>query len=224
MKRKPSSPNHIQTVSKEPVSGIQMARVADEKARVKLRPWVCCDCWVSRMGSSFSTGRLDKSAAGQPAPQSRNTSSARSVWKYKNSHNIVCLLNENYEQIAIACVGMADVDIQIILEISEEVWYLNVYLLVTQRIRMGSSGADSRLHTSATTATSWPGSLITNSQPSTQQELTKWRLKYKVNIYIMFCIRIIIEPYHFVMLLEAEDTGLQFCLILSWPLLSREKA
>ena len=38
----------------------------------------------------------------------------------------------------------------------------------------------------------------------------------------MFCIRIIIEPYHFVMLLEAEDTGLQFCLILSWPLLSRE--
>ena len=44
MKRKPSSPNHIQTVSKEPVSGIQMARVADEKARVKLRPWVCCDC------------------------------------------------------------------------------------------------------------------------------------------------------------------------------------
>ena len=130
MKRKPSSPNHIQTVSKEPVSGIQMARVADEKARVKLRPWVCCDCWVSRMGSSFSTGRLDKSAAGQPTPQSRITSSARSVWKYKNSHNIVCLLNENYEQIAIACVGSADVDIQIILEISEEVWYLNVYLLV----------------------------------------------------------------------------------------------
>ena len=37
----------------------------------------------------------------------------------------------------------------------------------------------------------------------------------------MFCIRIIIEPYHFVMLLEAEDTGLQFCLILSWPLLSQ---
>ena len=63
MKRKPSSPNHIQTVSKEPVSGIQMARVADEKARVKLRPWVCCDCWVSRMGSSFSTGSLDSSAA-----------------------------------------------------------------------------------------------------------------------------------------------------------------
>lgn len=37
----------------------------------------------------------------------------------------------------------------------------------------------------------------------------------------MFCIRIIIEPYHFVMLLEAEDTGLQICLILSWPLLSQ---
>ena len=76
-------------------------------------------------------------------------------------------------------------------------------------MRMGSSGANSRpgLHTAATTATSWPGSLITNSQPSTQQELTECRLKYKVNIYIMFCIRIIIEPYHFVMLLEAEDTG-----------------
>ena len=89
---------------------------------------------------------------------------------------------------------------------------------------MGSSGANSRpgLHTAATTATSWPGSLITNSQPSTQQELTECRLKYKVNIYIMFCIRIIIEPYHFVMLLEADDTGLQFCLILSWPLLSQD--
>ena len=60
MKRKPSSPNHIQTVSKEPVSGIQMARVADEKARAELRPWVCC---MSRMGSSLSTGSLDSSAA-----------------------------------------------------------------------------------------------------------------------------------------------------------------
>ena len=38
----------------------------------------------------------------------------------------------------------------------------------------------------------------------------------------MFCIRIIIEPYHFVMLLEAEDTGLQFSLILLWPLLSQD--
>ena len=82
--------------------------------------------------------------------------------------------------------------------------------LVTQRMRMGSSAADSRLHTAATTAASWPGSLITNSQLSTQQEFTEWRLKYKVNIYIMFCIRIIIEPYHFVLLLQAEDTGLQF--------------
>ena len=111
MKRKPSSPNHIQTVSKELVSGIQMARVADEKARVKLRPWVCFDCWVSRMGSSFYTGRLDKSAAGQPAPQSRITSSPRSVGKSIKSHNtFIFLLNENDEQIAIACVGKADVD------------------------------------------------------------------------------------------------------------------
>ena len=38
----------------------------------------------------------------------------------------------------------------------------------------------------------------------------------------MFCIIIIFEPYHIVMLLEAEDTGLQFCLILSWPLHSRD--
>ena len=38
------------------------ARVADEKARAELRPWVC---GVSRMGSSFSTGRFDNSAAGQ---------------------------------------------------------------------------------------------------------------------------------------------------------------
>ena len=60
MKRRSLNPNHIQAVSKEPVSGIQMARVADEKARVKLRPWVCC---MSRMGSSFSTDSLDSSAA-----------------------------------------------------------------------------------------------------------------------------------------------------------------
>ena len=46
-KRKPLSPKHIQTVSKEPVSGIQLAaimlpraRVTDEKARAELRPWV----------------------------------------------------------------------------------------------------------------------------------------------------------------------------------------
>ena len=197
----------------------------------------CCQgrgWWMRRRGRSCSRGsaacRPGWAPASPPAdstaarpPQSRITSSARSVGKSKDSHN-TDWLNENDEQIAIACLGMADVDIPIILGISKEVWYLNIYLLVTQRMRMGSSAADSRLHTSATTATSWPGSLITNSQPSTQQELTKWRLKYKVNIYIMFCIRIIIEPYHFVMLLEAEDTGLQFCLILSWPLLSREKA
>ena len=36
------------------------ARVADEKARAELRPWVCC---MSRMGSSLSTGSLDSSAA-----------------------------------------------------------------------------------------------------------------------------------------------------------------
>ena len=36
------------------------ARVVDEKARVELQPWVCC---VSMMGSSFSTGRLDSTAA-----------------------------------------------------------------------------------------------------------------------------------------------------------------
>ena len=49
-------------------------------------------------------------------------------------------------------------------------------------------------------------------------------MEYKVNIYI-FCLRIIIEPYQFVMLLEAEDTGLlqvEFCLFLSWPLLSQD--
>ena len=36
------------------------ARVVDEKARAELRPWVC---GLSRIGSSFSTGRLDTSAA-----------------------------------------------------------------------------------------------------------------------------------------------------------------
>ena len=49
-------------------------------------------------------------------------------------------------------------------------------------------------------------------------------MKYKVNICI-FCLRIIIKPYQFVMLLEAEDTGLlqvEFCLFLSWPLLSQD--
>ena len=36
------------------------ARLVDEKARAELQPWVCC---MSRMGSSFSTGRFDSSAA-----------------------------------------------------------------------------------------------------------------------------------------------------------------
>ena len=96
------------------------ARVADEKAsitaRLELRPWVCCVS--ARMGSSFSSGRLGSSAAGQPAPQSRVTSSVGSVGKSKNT---VCLLIENDEQMAIACVGMADVNIQITLGISGEV-------------------------------------------------------------------------------------------------------
>ena len=196
----------------------------------------CCrgrGWWMRRRGRSCGRGSAAcpgwapasppaVSTAARP-PQSRITSSARSVGKSENSHN-TDWLNENDEQIAIACVGDGGC------------WYPNNFGdfrgglifkrlpvgLVTQRMRMGSSAADSRLHTAATTAASWPGSLITNSQLSTQQEFTEWRLKYKVNIYIMFCIRIIIEPYHFVMLLEAEDTGLQFCLILSWPLLSRE--
>ena len=49
-------------------------------------------------------------------------------------------------------------------------------------------------------------------------------MKYKVNICI-FRLRIIIKPYQFVMLLEAEDTRLlqvEFCLFLSWPLLSQD--
>ena len=37
------------------------ARVVDEKARVELQLWVCCVS--ARMGSSFSTGSLDSSAA-----------------------------------------------------------------------------------------------------------------------------------------------------------------
>ena len=80
-----------------------------------------CPGWAPASPPAVST-------AARP-PQSRITSSARSVGKSKNSHN-TDWLNENDEQIAIACVGMADVDIPIILGISEEVWYLNVYLLV----------------------------------------------------------------------------------------------
>ena len=57
----------------------------------------------------------------QPAPQSRVTSSVGSVGKSKDSHNTVCLLIENDEQMAIACVGMAVVNIQITLGISGEV-------------------------------------------------------------------------------------------------------
>ena len=68
--------------------------------------------------ASCSSGRLGSSAAGQPAPQSRVTSSVGSVGKSKNT---VCLLIENDEQMAIACVGMADVNIQITLGISGEV-------------------------------------------------------------------------------------------------------
>ena len=76
---------------------------------------------VGQGGLHFSTGRLGSSAAGQPAPQSRVTSLVGSVGKSNNSHNTVCLLIENDEQMAIACVGMADVNIQITLGISGEV-------------------------------------------------------------------------------------------------------
>ena len=130
MKRRSLNPNHIQAVSKEPVSGIlkaaimlARARVSDEKAsitaRLELRPWVYCVS--AMMGSSFSSGTLGSSAAGQPAPQSRVTSSVGSVGNSKDSHDTVCLLIENDEQMAIACVGMADVNIQITLGISGEV-------------------------------------------------------------------------------------------------------
>ena len=106
---------------------LSRARVSHEKAsitaRAELRPWVCC--MLARMGSSFSSGRLGSSVARQPAPQSRVTSSVGSVGKSKNT---VCLLIENDEQMAIACVGMADVNIQITLGISGEVWYLIAYL------------------------------------------------------------------------------------------------
>ena len=73
------------------------ARVVDEKARVELRPWVCCV--LARMGSSFFSGRLDRRAAGQPALQSRITSSVGSVDKSINSHDTVCVLSENDEQL-----------------------------------------------------------------------------------------------------------------------------
>ena len=65
--------------NEEEASAIMLprARLVDEKARVELQPWVCCV--PARMGSSFSTGRLDKSAAGQPAPQSRNILSTISL-------------------------------------------------------------------------------------------------------------------------------------------------
>ena len=87
-----------------------------------------CPGWAPASPPAVST-------AARP-PQSRITSSARSVGKSKNSHN-TDRLNENDEQIAIACVGMADVDIPIILGISEEVKRLPVGL-ATQRMRMGS--------------------------------------------------------------------------------------
>ena len=57
------------------------------------------------------------------SPQSRVTSSVGSVGKSKNT---VCLLIENDEQIAIACVGMADVNNPIILGISGEVLYFSL--------------------------------------------------------------------------------------------------
>ena len=88
---------------------------------------------------------------------------------------------------------------------------------------MRSSGADSRLQTPhSCNNCDFLARLLDNQQSTINA--AECRLKYKVNTYIMFCIIIIFEPYHFVLLLEAEDTGLQFCLILSWPLLSREKA
>ena len=88
-----------------------MARVADEKERVELRPWVC---GVSRMGSSFSTGSPPRSPASRPRSDQSGNLKVVTI-------QFVNLLIENDEQMAIACVGMADVNIQITLGISGEV-------------------------------------------------------------------------------------------------------
>ena len=95
---------------------LSRARVADENAsitvRVELRPWPWVCCMLARMGSSFSSGSPPRSPASCPrSDQSGNL----------KSHNTDCLLIENDEQMAIACVGMADVNIQITLGISGEV-------------------------------------------------------------------------------------------------------
>ena len=139
MKRRSLNPNHIQAVSKEPVSGIMKAAIINHAGEGEGVRWEgqhhgeggAAAVGLLRVGQGglhFSTGRLGSSAAGQPAPQSRVTSLVGSVGKSNNSHNTVCLLIENDEQMAIACVGMADVNIQITLGISGEVWYLIAYL------------------------------------------------------------------------------------------------
>ena len=78
MKRKPSSPNHIQTVSKEPVSGIQMARVADEKARVKLRGSAAtagCPGWAPASPPADSTRARPGSPTRSPASRPQHDQS-----------------------------------------------------------------------------------------------------------------------------------------------------
>ena len=139
--------------------------------RMRRRGWSC------GRGSAATAGCPGWAPASPPAdstaarpPQSRDTSSAWSVGKSKDSQyrliewewwtNSHCMFGDG------GC------------------WYPNNFGdfrgglifkrlpvgLVTQRMRMGSSAADSRLHTAATTATSWPGSLNTNSQPSTRSK------------------------------------------------------
>ena len=66
---------------------------------------------------------LADSAAAQPGSPPRSPASRPRSDQSGNlkSHNTDCLLIENDEQMAIACVGMADVNIQITLGISGEV-------------------------------------------------------------------------------------------------------
>ena len=78
------------------------------------RGWSCGrGSAVCRPGWAPASPPAHSAAArpGSPCPQSRVTSSVGSVGKSKNSHDTVCLLIENYDQIAISCVGMADVNI-----------------------------------------------------------------------------------------------------------------
>ena len=171
-----------------------------------------CPGWAPASPPAVST-------AARP-PQSRITSSARSVGKSENSHN-TDWLNENDEQIAIACVGDGGC------------WYPNNFGdfkggLIFKHLPVGDTKDEDgkfrcRLQTPHSCNNCNFLAWLLEHQQSTINS-AECRLKYKVNTY-----NVLYHNYLWALPLCVASPGwghwtpiLQFCLILSWPLLSRE--